>query len=93
MRLFGWFRRPRDKDETSTPLSERVSDLERTIKSLRLEWDDTYEQLAKVSRKLAKRDKREAEDETPNERVAPDIGGDMSREQLRAIARARGLMR
>lgn len=96
MRLFGWFRRNRDKVGTPPDTDDRLEALERAVKAIRLEWEDTYESLHKVARKLAKREQRALqgdEAQTPPD-ITPVAGnGDMTRDQLRAAARARGLIR
>lgn len=95
MAIFGWFQRKRDTSPHTPDVDERLRILERDSKSIRLEWDDTYEQLHKVARKLARREQREAEngEGSPQPDIAPTGAPDMSKEQLRAVARARGLIR
>lgn len=94
MRLFGWLRHARPTVTPPSDIDDRVRALERDSKQLRLEWEDTYEQLHSVARKLAKREKRDAVGESPVEQpdIAP-VAGEPSREALRAVARARGLIR
>jgi uncharacterized coiled-coil protein SlyX len=46
-------------------VEERVERLERAIRDLQLDWDQTYEKFRILAMRLAKRDKREAEEPPP----------------------------
>lgn len=92
MELFGWFRRNRDKVETPSDINDRVYELERAMKNIRLEWDDTYESVARLVRKLSKREKRALQEEGTEAEVTPapvPPNGDLH--ALRAQARLRGI--
>ncbi len=52
---FGWLRRDPD-------LEERVERLERAIRDLQVDWDQTYEKFRNLNMKFAKRAKREEEE-------------------------------
>lgn len=89
MRLSGLFRRSRDKVATPSDTADRLAELERAMKHMRLEWDDTYESLAKLVRKLSKREQRALQGES-EQVTAPALVTDHqeSKEELRARARA-----
>jgi hypothetical protein len=95
MSLFGWLRRNRDKVSTPPDTDERLRALERDSKQLRLEWDDTYESIGRLVRKLARREQRDAggEESAGSPDISPSAGAAVTVEQLRAVARQRGLMR
>lgn len=51
MRLFGFGKR----SEAPPDLDERLDALERSVKRLRLEWEDVYEKVARLMGRIAKR--------------------------------------
>lgn len=95
MSIFGWLRRKPDKVNTPIDVDERLRSLERDNKQIRLEWDDTYESIAKLVRKLARREQRDAGGESPDAQpdISPPETPAVTKEQLRAVARQRGLIR
>lgn len=91
MRLPGWLRQIWDKAETLPEVGDRLAALERDMKAIKLEWEDTYESVMRAVRKLGKRQQRalQEEGEEPNAKEeTPPPNGDLS--ALRAQARARG---
>lgn len=86
-------RQRRDSDARDT--DERLRDLERDMKAIRLEWSETFESLDRTARKLAKREKRamqgegdhpEVKEESPPP-ATPQFNG---KDELRRWARANG---
>lgn len=72
MRLFDFLSKNRAQNDLE-PLKHRVSDLdsrleavERRAKQMGLEWEDTYDRVAKAMRRLNKRDRDKAKaDDAP----------------------------
>lgn len=70
--MLGWLRAiigPPDASRTRVRLEERVQELqdrdrerESDMKSLRLEWEETYESVNRALRKMGKREKRAGKD-------------------------------
>lgn len=91
MAFWDRWRRARDEKRTRTELEDRLDHVERTIKTMRLEWDDTYESLAKLSRKLSKREQRALQE---GNEVIPEAAGSIppSKDELRRRARAVGML-
>lgn len=89
MALFGFLKRR----EPPTPLIERVETLERVIAQLRLEWEETYEKIARLMGRIAKRqavlEERESRQDAPESRELTG-GGDDLNERIRRSRRAGG---
>ena len=62
------------RDESLRGVRDELADLSRDMKSLRLEWEETYESVNRALRKMAKREKRAAAD-SECEDCPPSNGG------------------
>lgn len=84
-----------DTLRTAWRLAERVQEVERRMESLEDDWEDKLSRLKQLTGRLAKRDAREIERMAPKDDQEPaqdlPAGQGTTKEQLRAIARARGL--
>lgn len=60
MRLFDWFRTAPRQEAPPSVDAERLAAMERDLKMIRLEWEETYEKVHTTLRKLAKRAERAA---------------------------------
>jgi len=74
-----WFGRAKvgtkEKPVSKTALEERMDTLERSFRSMRLEWEDVYDKLMKAAARLNARTRREApapsDEEVAPEKIAP----------------------
>ena len=86
-----------DTFRTAWRLAERVEEIESEWKTVRAEWADTLEIVARREERMRKRDQRalkgpERHDPPEgNGNIAPP-GGSSRKQQLRAMARAQGLL-
>ena len=92
MSLFGLFRR----SEPSPDLDERLESLERSVKRLRLEWEDVYEKVARLMGRIAKRQAlitqaEETAQDAPGPLERPALGLDPISQQVLARRRAGGV--
>lgn len=89
MGLWEWLRPRRDVKETPPPWWERVAKLESDMKSIRLEWEETYESVNRAVRKLGKREQRALQEEQqPTSSAAAASGFD--KDAARRLLLSRG---
>lgn len=70
-KMFSKTRKP-DRD-----LIERIEKLEKSVRDIRLDWDDTYEKFARLNQRLAKRMKdheKQLERQEESDGRSPDNG-------------------
>lgn len=91
MALFGLFRR----SDPSPDLEERLDALERSVKRLRLEWEDVYEKVARLMGRIAKRQAlisaAETAEDAPGPPERPAMALDPISQQVLARRRASGI--
>lgn len=77
--------------ESDLTVRDQLADLARDMKSLRLEWEETYESVNRALRKLAKREKRSEADCGCTGTGQSEDGGDRSSSNgsVNWLARAR----
>lgn len=79
----------KDPDSAGSLRGDRLRELESDVKQLRLEWEETYESVNRALRKIAKREKRAAE-ESECEDCPPSVnGGVKGATNWMAVARQR----
>jgi hypothetical protein len=90
MRLFNIFA----QNPPDSHLEERVESLERGLKGLRLEWEETYDRISRLMSRIAKRaavaQAKEAEDD-PGDANGEEPVLDPLSQKIMALRRARRL--
>lgn len=91
MRLLGLFRR----SEPSADLLDRLEQLERAVKALQLDWEQTYDKvhrlMARIARRQAILEAAETREDAPGSPIAGPAGVDRITQEVLARRRSSGL--